>query len=622
MSNPTETLEFQTEVRQLLHLMIHSLYSNPEIFLRELISNASDACDKLRFEALGDDALYEGDSDLRIEVSADKEARTLTLRDNGVGMSRQEVIDNLGTIARSGTKQFLESLSGDKSKDTQLIGQFGVGFYSAFIVADKVDVFTRRAGLGAEHGVHWSSEGTGAYTLENIERAARGTEIVLHLKADQDKLLESWELRSIIHRYSEHITFPIMMLKEFHGEDDDAGENDAGSMERVNQATALWARAKSELKDEEYIEFYKQAFHDWEAPLAWTHNRVEGRTEYTNLIFIPGRAPFELWDRDAKGGIKLYVRRVFIMDDAERLLPRYLRFVRGVVDAADLPLNVSREILQSSEVLNQIRQGLTKRVLNLLEEMSKDKPEDYAKLWGLYARVLKEGFAEDPSNRDQLARLVRFASTHADSKGQDVTLMDYVARMPEAQEAIYVLTAESDLAARHSPHLEAFRAKGYEVLLLSDAVDEWMLSHLHEFEGKSIKSVAREDAMPDRDKPEPNEAQADVLQRIEKALEGKVKAVRASTRLVDSPACVVLSAHDMPQHLRRLYREAGQTLPETLPTLEVNLDHALVQKLQAEGDAVRIQDWSGLLLGMALLSEGAQLDDGASFVQQLNRLFI
>ncbi|MEW5837224.1 MAG: molecular chaperone HtpG [Pseudomonadota bacterium] len=622
MSNQTETLEFQTEVRQLLHLMIHSLYSNPEIFLRELISNASDACDKLRFEALGDDALYEGDSELRIEISVDKDARTLTLRDNGVGMSRQEVIDNLGTIARSGTKQFLESLSGDKAKDTQLIGQFGVGFYSAFIVADKVDVFTRRAGLTAEHGVHWSSDGAGAYTLENKERPQRGTEIVLYLKAEQDKFLEPWQLRSIIHRYSEHITFPIMMVKESHDEEGVDEDKPAAELERVNQATALWARSKAEIKDEEYVEFFKQAFHDWEAPLAWTHNRVEGRTEYTSLIFVPGRAPFELWDRDAKGGIKLYVRRVFIMDDAERLLPRYLRFVRGVVDAADLPLNVSREILQSSEVLNQIRQGLTKRVLNLLEDMDKDKQEDYAKLWGLYGRVLKEGLGEDFANREQLARLLRFASTHADSKGQDVSLADYVARMPAEQEAIYVLTAESDLAARHSPHLEAFRAKGYEVLLLADAVDEWMLSHLHEFEGKSIKSVAREDAMPAKEQPAPSEAETDVLKRIETALQGKVKAVKASTRLVESPACVVLAAHDMPQHLRRLYKDAGQNVPESLPTLEVNLNHALVQKIQTESDEARVQDWAGLLLGMALLAEGAQLDDGAGFVQQLNRLFI
>ncbi len=617
MSKQTETLEFQTEVRQLLHLMIHSLYSNPEIFLRELVSNASDACDKLRYEALGDGALFENDAELRIEISVDKDARTLTLRDNGVGMSRQEVIENLGTIARSGTKQFLETLSGDKAKDTQLIGQFGVGFYSAFIVADKVDVFTRRAGLGAEHGVHWSSEGTGAYTLENIERAPRGTEIVLHLKADQDKFLDPWQLRSIIKRYSEHITFPIMMAKESYGD-----EHAEEGMERVNEATALWARAKSEVNDEEYNEFYKQAFHDWEAPLAWAHNRVEGRTEYTNLLYIPARAPFELWDRDAKQGIKLYVRRVFIMDDAERLLPRYLRFVRGVVDAVDLPLNVSREILQSSEVLNQIRLGLTKRVLSLLEDLAKDKPEVYAKVWALYGRVIKEGLNEDPANREQLARLLRFASTHAESSGQDVALATYVERMAEGQEAIYVLTAENDHAARHSPHLEAFKARGFEVLLLSDAVDEWMLSHLQEFDGKPIKSVAREDALPVEEKPEPSAAQTDVLQRIEKALEGKVKAVRASTRLVDSPACVVLAAHEMPQHLRRLYREAGQALPETLPTLEVNLSHALVQKIQAETDATRVQDWSGLLLGMALLAEGAQLDDGAAFVQQLNRLFI
>lgn len=617
MHNQTETLEFQTEVRQLLHLMIHSLYSNPEIFLRELVSNASDACDKLRYEALGDAALYENDAELRIEVSVDKVARTLTLRDNGVGMNRQEVIENLGTIARSGTKQFLETLSGDKARDTQLIGQFGVGFYSAFIVADKVDVLTRRAGLSAEHGVHWSSEGAGAYTLENIERAPRGTEIVLHLKADQDKFLEPWQLRNIIKRYSEHITFPIMMAK-----DSPEGEAAEAGMERVNEATALWARAKSEITEEEYNAFYQQAFHDWEAPLAWTHNRVEGRTEYTNLIYIPARAPFELWDRDAKHGIKLYVRRVFIMDDAERLLPRYLRFVRGVVDAADLPLNVSREILQSSEVLNQIRQGLAKRVLGLLEDLAKDKPEAYAKVWALYARVIKEGFAEDASNSEALARLVRFASTYAESQGQDVSLSSYVARMPEGQEAIYVLTAENDHAARHSPHLEAFKARGYEVLLLSDAVDEWMLSHLQEFDGKPIKSVAREDALPESEKPTPDEAQTDVLQRIEKALDGKVKAVRASTRLVESPACVVLAAHEMPQHLRRLYREAGQPLPESLPTLEVNLNHALVQRIQSESDAQRVQDWSSLLLSMALLAEGAQLEDGAAFVQQLNRLFI
>ncbi len=616
MSTQSETLEFQTEVSQLLHLMIHSLYSNPDIFLRELVSNASDACDKLRFEALADDALYEGESDLRIEIIPNKDARTLTVRDNGIGMSRQEVNENLGTIARSGTKQFMQKLSGDQARDAQLIGQFGVGFYSAFIVADKVDVFTRRAGLSAEHGVHWVSEGTGAYTVENIDRPVRGTEIVLHLKDGQDKFLDTWQLRSLIHRYSEHITFPIMMAKESFGD-----ESKEEGMERVNQATALWARSKNEIKDEEYTEFYKQAFHDWEAPLAWTHNRVEGRTEYTSLIYVPGRAPFELWDRDAKQGIKLYVRRVFIMDDAERMLPRYLRFVRGIVDAADLPLNVSREILQSSEVLNQIRQGLTKRVLNLLEDIAKDKPEDYAKLWTLYGRVLKEGFAEDPSNREQLARLLRFASTHASSQGQDVTLDTYVARMAEGQEAIYVLTAESDQAARHSPHLEVFKQRGYEVLLLSDAVDEWMLSHLHEHAGKPIKSVAREDALP-KDEQAGDAQQNETLQRIEKALQGKVKAVRASSRLVESPACVVLAAHEMPQHLRRLYREAGQSVPDTLPTLELNLTHPLVQRIQGETDEQRVQDWSGLLLGMALLAEGAQLEDGAGFVQQINRLFI
>ena len=440
---------------------------------------------------------------------------------------------------------------------------------------------------------------------------------MLHLKEGEDKFLETWQLRSIIHRYSEHITFPILMPKEGEGEDETSTE-----LERVNQATALWAKSKSEISNEDYTEFFKQAFHDWEAPLAWTHNRVEGRTEYTSLIFVPGRAPFELWDRDAKSGIKLYVRRVFIMDDAERLLPRYLRFVRGIVDAADLPLNVSREILQSSEVLNQIRQGLTKRVLNLLEDMAKDKPDDYAKLWGLYGRVLKEGMGEDFANREQLARLLRFASTQAESKGQDTALADCVARMVEGQEAIFVLSAENDLAARHSPHLETFKAKGYEVLLLTDAVDEWMLSYLHEFDGKPIKSVAREDALPASEQASTDEAQAGVLQRIEQALQGKVKAVKASSRLVESPACVVLSAHDMPQHLRRLYKEAGQSVPESLPTLEVNLKHALVEKIQAESDAARVQDWAALLLGMAMLSEGAQLEDGADFVQRVNRLFV
>ncbi|MEO1751519.1 molecular chaperone HtpG [Thiofaba sp. EF100] len=609
MERQTETLEFQTEVRQLLHLMIHSLYSHPEIFLRELVSNASDACDKLRFEALGDGGLYEGDSELRIELAVDKAARTLTVRDNGIGMSRQEVIDNLGTIARSGTKHFLESLSGDKAKDAQLIGQFGVGFYSAFIVADRVDVFTRRAGLSAEHGVHWSSEGTGAYTIENIERAGRGTEIVLHLKEGQDEFLDPWRLRGIVHRYSEHITFPIMMKKE-------GGEE----LERINQATALWARPKAELKDEDYTEFYKQTFHDWEAPLAWTHNRVEGRTEYTNLLYIPGRAPFDLWDREAKHGIKLYVRRVFIMDDAERLLPRYLRFVRGVVDAADLPLNVSREILQSSEVLNQIRNGLTKRVLNLLEELAKDKPEVYAKVWSLFGRVLKEGLAEDPTHREQITRLLRFASTHEASKGQDVSLADYVARMKEGQEAIYVLTAESEAAARHSPHLEGFRARGTEVLLLTDAIDEWLLPHLTEFEGKPIRNINREGVRPEGEAPKADETQNELLQRIQKALEGKVKEVRLSSRLVESPACVVLDEYDLPPHLKRLYREAGQPVPETLPILEINPEHALLRRLKGETDEARIVDWSGVLLGMALLAEGGQLEDGAGFVQKLNRL--
>ena len=609
MDTQSETLEFQTEVQQLLHLMIHSLYSNPEIFLRELISNASDACDKLRFEALGDSGLYEGEGELRIELAVDRAARTLTVRDNGIGMSRQEVIDNLGTIAQSGTRRFLESLSGDQAKDAQLIGQFGVGFYSAFIVADRVDVYTRRAGLAPEHGVHWSSEGRGEYRIENIERPARGTEIVLHLKEGQDEFLDPARLRGIVHRYSEHITFPIMMAAQ-----------EGGEPERINQATALWARPKAELQEQDYIDFYKQAFHDWEDPIAWTHNRVEGRTEYTSLLYIPGRAPFDLWDREARHGIKLYVRRVFIMDDAERLLPRYLRFVRGVVDAADLPLNVSREILQSSQVLNQIRSGLSKRVLNLLEELARERPEAYAKVWSLFGRVLKEGIVEDAAQREQLARLLRFASTHEGSRGQDVSLADYIARMPQGQEAIYVLTAESEAAARGSPHLEGFRARGMEVLLLGDAIDAWILPYLTEFEGRPIRDISREDVSLQGEAPAANEEQSGLIERLRKALQAQVKDVRLSTRLVDSPACVVLGEHDLPPHLRRLYREAGQPVPESLPILEINPTHALVQRLAAETDEARMQDWARLLLGMAWLAEGGQLEDGADFVQRLNRL--
>ncbi|MCW8874477.1 MAG: molecular chaperone HtpG [Gammaproteobacteria bacterium] len=617
-----ETLEFQTEVRQLLKLMIHSLYSNKEIFLRELVSNASDACDKLRFEALGDDALYEGDQGTEIRVDIDKEARTITLHDKGIGMSRQEVVDNIGTIAKSGTRQFFESLTGDQGKDSKLIGQFGVGFYSAFIVADKVTLVTRRAGLGAEHGVRWESDGAGSYSLETVEKATRGTSVTLHLREGEDEFLEPYRVRSIITRYSDHISLPIQMKST------DADKAD--EYETVNKASALWARPKRDISDEEYKEFYKHVGHDFEEPLAWTHNHVEGTQEYTTLFYIPKRAPFDLWDRERRHGIKLYVRRVFIMDDAEQLMPQYLRFVRGVVDSDDLPLNVSREILQHNKVIDTIRGASVKKVLGLLETMAKDEPEQYREFWREFGRVLKEGPGEDFGNRERIAGLLRFASTHADNEEQNVSLQDYIGRMKEDQDKIYYVTADSFVAARNSPHLEVFRKHGIEVLLLSDRVDDWMISHLNEFDGKPLVSIAKGDLdlgkLEDEQEKEQVEKAADefkdVLERMQTALGDKVKEVRVSHRLTRSPSCLVLEEHDMAMHMQKILQQAGHSLPVSKPILEINPGHALVQRLKAEGDEERFSDWSHVLFDQAMLSEGGQLEDPATFVRRLNDLLV
>ncbi|MCG5536244.1 molecular chaperone HtpG [Ectothiorhodospira mobilis] len=617
-----ETRSFQTEVSQLLHLMINALYSNKEIFLRELISNASDACDKLRFEALSDDALMEGEGELQIQVAYDKEARTVTIRDNGIGMSRDDVIENIGTIARSGTREFLGQLTGDQQKDAHLIGQFGVGFYSAFIVADRVTLTTRRAGMGAEHGVRWSSDGTGEFTVETVERPERGTEVVLHLKEGEDEFLDDWRLRHIISRYSDHIPLPIRMPKR-----DDEG-NAMEEWETVNRASALWTRPKGEISDEEYQAFYKHVAHDFEEPLAWTHNRVEGRHEYTSLLYIPKRAPFDLWDRERRHGIKLYVQRVFIMDDAEQLMPAYLRFVRGVVDSNDLPLNISREILQNNRIIDGIRSGSVKKVLGLLEDMAKNEPEKYQTFWDAFGRVLKEGPAEDYANREQIARLLRFASTHTGEATQNVSLADYVARMKEGQDTIYYITADNHTAALHSPHLEVFRKRGIEVLLLSDRVDEWLVAHLTEFEGKTLKSVAKGDldlgeTETEEEKKAQQEAEEQVkelLPRIQEALGERVQEVRFSHRLTDSPACIVLSENEMALYMQQLLKQAGQSLPDTKPVLEVNPGHRLIQRMDQETDTERFGDWARLLLDQAILAEGGQLEDPADFVRRLNTL--
>ena len=617
-----ETLEFQAEVRQLLHLMIHSLYSNKEIFVRELVSNGSDACDKLRFEALGDDALYEGDTEFRIRIEIDKDARTLTVSDNGIGMSRDEVAENLGTIAKSGTQQFLAALTGDQARDAKLIGQFGVGFYSSFIVADQVSVTTRRAGMGPEHGVLWTSNGEGSYTLETVERKQRGTTVTLRLRPEEDEFLEPFRIRSIVHRYSDHIALPIEMRAE--GKDQDA------EYERVNNASALWARPKKDIADEEYHEFYKHVAHDFEAPLAWTHNHVEGAQSYTSLLFVPKRAPFDLWDHERRHGIKLYVRRVFIMDDAKHLMPHYLRFVRGVVDSDDLPLNVSREILQHNKLIETIRAASVKKVLGLLEHLAQEDADKYREFWKEFGRVLKEGPAEDYANRERITGLLRFASTHSDGEEQTVSLQDYVERMQPDQDKIYYITADGFAAAKHSPHLEVFRKKGIEVLLLSDRVDEWMMSHLTEFEGKALVSVAKgeldlgklEDSEDKRASEEAAKDFKDTIERMKKVLGERVKDIRLSHRLTRSPACIVLDEQEMAVHLQRVLRQSGHAIPDSNPILEINPEHGLIKRLQGQADEERFSDWAHVLFDQAMLAEGGQLDDPAGFVGRLNTLLL
>jgi len=623
----TETRRFETEVSQLLQLMIHSLYSNREIFLRELISNGADACDKLRFEALAQPDAIPQPAELVIDVEVDAEARTVTVRDNGIGMSRDEVVEHIGTIARSGTKAFLEKLTGDQKKDSQLIGQFGVGFYSSFIVADHVRLETRRAGSEQDAGTRWESRGDGEYTIAPCERTEAGTEITLTLKEDAGEFLEPVRLRHIIGRYSDHVAFPIRMRKQ-----DEEG-NSTDDWETVNRASALWTRSKSEISDEEYREFYKHVAHDFEDPAAWTHNHVEGRQEYTTLFYIPKRAPFDLWDRDARHGVKLYVKRVFIMDDADKLLPNYLRFVRGVVDSADLPLNVSREILQDNRLVDSIRSGSVKKILGLLESIAKNEPEAYAEIWQNFGRVLKEGPGEDFANQEAIAKLLRFASTHNSDDTQNVALADYLERMKEGQEAIYLITADNASAARNSPHLEIFRKHGIEVLLLSDRVDEWLLSHLREFDGKPIKNVAKGDLDLDKiigedveQKDETGEQAAegdlgDLPERLQQALGDRVESVRPSRRLVESPACIVLGEHEMALYLQELLKQAGQETFSGKPVLEVNPGHPLVARLKAaEGD--EFNDLASLLFEQSLLAEGGQLEDPSGFVARLNRLLL
>ncbi|MEW5887837.1 MAG: molecular chaperone HtpG [Pseudomonadota bacterium] len=622
-----ETRSFQAEVKQLLNLMIHSLYSNREIFLRELISNASDACDKLRFEALNDSSLFENDADLRIRVGYDKVARTITVSDNGIGMSREEAIQHLGTIAKSGTKEFFSQLTGDQKKDAHLIGQFGVGFYSSFIVADKVTVVSRRAGLPADQAVKWESDGAGEFTVDRVEKAGRGTDVILHLREGQDDLLSGWRLRHIVRKYSDHIVQPIVMKKEEW--DKDKGENVIGAEdETVNQASALWTRPKAEISEEQYHEFYKHVGHDFEPPLAYVHAKVEGRQEYTQLLYIPSHAPFDLWDRNQRHGIKLYVRRVFIMDDAEQLMPAYLRFVRGVIDSNDLPLNVSREILQESKDIEAIRAGCTKKVLGLLEDLAGNAKDKYATFWKEFGRVLKEGVGEDYANKERIAKLLRFASTHADTEEESVSLADYVSRMKEGQEKIYYVTAETFAAAKNSPHLEIFRKKGIEVLLLSDRVDEWVISHLTEFEGKPLQSVAKggldlgrlEDEAEKKEQQQLESDYKDLVQKIKTELGARVKDVRVTHRLIESPACLVADEQDMGANLARILKAAGQKVPTSAPILEINPTHPIVQRLKYEEK--HLGDWAAVLFDQALLAEGGQLEDPASFVRRMNRLML
>ena len=626
-----QTLSFQAEVAQLLKLVTHSLYSNPDIFLRELVSNASDACDKLRFEALNDAGLYENDSELKVRVSFDASAKTLTIADNGIGMSQQEAIDHLGTIAKSGTRDFVSKLSGDQKNDSQLIGQFGVGFYSGFIVADKITVESRRAGLAAAHGVRWVSDGTGEFEVSEIERAERGTSVTLHLKDESSDYLNAWKLKSIINKYSDHISLPIQMEKEEwkDGENDQPGAMvKTGEWETVNQAAALWTRAKKDITPEQYDEFYKQISYDQEAPLASTHNRVEGSTEYTQLLFIPSKAPMDLYQRDKAAGVKLYVKRVFIMDDAQALLPTYLRFVKGVVDSSDLPLNVSRELLQESRAVKAIREGCTKRVLSMIEDLASNEPEKFKTFYAEFGAVLKEGLGEDFANRERLAKLLRFASSTTDTTS--VSFADYKARMKDGQDAIYYITADTLAAAKNSPQLEIFRKKGIEVLLMADRVDEWALNYLNEFDGTPLQSVAKGAVdlgkLQDEDeKKAAEEAQTQfkpILDKLKEALKDKASDVRATSRLVDSPACLVVQDGDMSTQLARMLKQAGQAVPESKPILEVNAQHPLVRKLEASSESASFDDLANILFDQALLAEGGMPADPAAYVRRVNALLV
>lgn len=629
-----ETLGFQAEVKQLLQLMIHSLYSNKEIFLRELVSNASDAADKLRFEAINNDALYGNDHELKIKIAFDKDAKTVTISDNGIGMSRDEVIAHLGTIAKSGTKEFFSKLSGDQQQDAALIGQFGVGFYSGFIVADRITVETRRAGAQATEGVRWESTGEGDYSVEQIEKTGRGTDVILHLRDGEEELLSSWKLKSIIRKYSDHISLPIVMQKEeWDEEKKETVLKD--ELETVNQASALWARSKSDITEEQYNEFYKHVSHDFQDPLTYTHNRVEGRSEYTQLLYVPSHAPFDLWDRNKRGGIKLYVKRVFIMDDAEQLMPTYLRFIKGVIDSADLPLNVSREILQESRDVRVIREGSTKRVLGMLEEMANSEEgaekDKYATFWKEFGQVLKEGIGEDTANKDRIAKLLRFASTVGDSADQTVSFADYVGRMKEGQDKIYYVTADSYAAAKNSPHLEIFRKKGVEVILMTDRVDEWMLSFLSDFDGKELVSVAKggldlgalEDEAEKKEHQEVEAGYKELVESMKGALGDKAKDVRVTFRLTDSPACLVADENELSGNLLRMLKAAGQEAPESKPILEINPNHPLVTRLKYEdASGARFADWAHILFDQAALAEGGSLSDPASFVKRLNEMLL
>ena len=628
-----QTLGFQAEVKQLLQLMIHSLYSNKEIFLRELISNASDASDKLRFEAINNDALYGNDHELKIKVSFDKEARTITISDNGIGMSRDEAISHLGTIAKSGTKEFFGKLSGDQQQDAALIGQFGVGFYSGFIVADKITVETRRAGAAANEGVRWESAGEGDYSVEQIEKTSRGSDIILHLREGEDELLSSWKIKSIIRKYSDHISLPIVMAKEEW--DDEKKETVVkDELETINQASALWARNKADITPEQYDEFYKHVSHDFQSPLTHTHNRVEGRSEYTQLLYIPSKAPFDLWDRNKRGGIKLYVKRVFIMDDAEQLMPAYLRMVKGVIDSADLPLNVSREILQESRDVKVIREGSTKRVIGMLEELAnadeQDKKDKYATFWKEFGQVLKEGIGEDAGNKERLAKLLRFASTANDNDEQNVSFEQYVARLKDGQDKIYYVTADNYTAAKNSPHLEIFRKKGVEVLLLTDRVDEWMLSFLQDFEGKELVSVAKggldlgklEDEAEKKEHQETETSYQDLVGKMKEALADKAKDVRVTFRLTDSPACLVADENELSGNLLRMLKAAGQNAPDSKPILEINPNHPLVTRLKYQDAGSQFNDWAHILFDQAMLAEGGSLSDPATFVKRLNEMLL